>query len=71
MALVLTPKATAVKLYLVIRRYQTIGGATVEIRRTLFRRYLACTGCPHYETAGHLDTAANQHSSTCRALPKT
>lgn len=69
MALVLTPKATTVKLYLVIRRYQTIGGATVEIRRTLFRRFLACTGCRHYQAAGDLDTAANQHASTCRALP--
>lgn len=59
-----------------IREYATLGGATVQVRRSRLLRAAGwqCTACPQGDSA-HLrflpefETAANQHAAACRALP--
>lgn len=65
-------------LYRLIRRYTTLGGAVVEIRRNRLLRYAGwqCTGCVQGD-GGHIrylrqfENQANDHARNCRALPST
>jgi hypothetical protein len=60
-----------VRLHLVTCTYDTISGATVEIRRHLFQPPTwNCTGCPTWGNTGDLHQAANNHAGNCRARPR-
>jgi len=55
------------KLYRVVRRYTSLGGADVEIRKLFRSIWWQCTGCPDWGDTGNLDNRANEHAGSCRA----
>ncbi|MFJ9448181.1 hypothetical protein ACIRRH_41155 [Kitasatospora sp. NPDC101235] len=69
----------------VIARYQTVGGATVDLTPEPRGIRATCTGCPNTNWLSHYDLCSNtadrawatnravgwaqRHAETCRAMP--